>query len=88
VLPVGGIKDKLLAAYRAGIAHVALPMGNEKDLTDLPAEVRAAITFHLLDHVDELFALALIGYDRRGDAPELPVTDDVVPASERPADSV
>ncbi|MCA9544353.1 MAG: AAA family ATPase, partial [Myxococcales bacterium] len=59
VLAVGGIKDKLLAAYRAGIAHVALPKANEKDLMEVPAEVRGAITFHPIEHVDELLALAL-----------------------------
>ncbi len=75
VLPVGGIKDKLLAAYRAGIAHVALPKANEKDLTDVPEEVRHAMSFHMLEHVDELFELALIGFDRQTHFP------DVVPAS-------
>lgn len=60
VLPVGGIKDKVLAAYRAGILHLALPRGNEKDLIELPQEVRDALQYHLLDHVDELLALALL----------------------------
>ena len=63
VLPVGGIKDKLLAAYRAGITNVVLPQGNEKDLADVPDEVRAVMQFHLIDHVDALFARALIGFD-------------------------
>ncbi len=91
VLPVGGIKDKLLAAYRAGIAHVALPKGNEKDLTDVPAEVRAATTFHLLEHVDELFELALIGFHRlEGAAPGAGVDADttLAPSPEPPTDSV
>jgi ATP-dependent Lon protease len=69
VLPVGGIKDKLLAAYRAGIAHVVLPRGNEKDLVDVPEEVRNATTFHLVEHVDEIFERALIGFGRPGSAP-------------------
>jgi len=63
VLPVGGIKDKLLAAYRAGITNVVLPQGNEKDLADVPDEVRAVMQFHLIDHVDALFARALIGFE-------------------------
>lgn len=66
VLAVGGIKDKLLAAYRANIAHVALPRANERDVTEVPEEVRQNMTFHLIDHVDELFELALIGYHRPG----------------------
>ena len=63
VLPVGGIKDKLLAAYRAGIHTVALPRDNEKDLAEVPEEVREATTFHLIEHVDELLELALVGYE-------------------------
>jgi ATP-dependent Lon protease len=63
VLPVGGIKDKLLAAYRAGITNVVLPQGNEKDLADVPDEVRVVMQFHLIDHVDALFARALIGFE-------------------------
>ncbi|MCB9540350.1 MAG: endopeptidase La [Myxococcales bacterium] len=72
VLPVGGIKDKLLAAYRAGIRLVVLPKANEKDLVEVPDEVRDAIEVHLIDHVDALFELALIGYDA---APEPPPPD-------------
>jgi ATP-dependent Lon protease len=60
VLPVGGIKDKVLAAYRAGILHLALPQTNAKDLVELPQEVRDEIQYHLIDHVDDLLALALL----------------------------
>jgi ATP-dependent Lon protease len=63
VLAVGGVKDKVLAAHRAGIMHVALPEPNMKDLTGLPDEVQREMTFHALSHVDELLALALIGYE-------------------------
>ena len=63
VLAVGGVKDKALAAHRAGIAHVALPSSNIKDLEELPEEVREAVTFHPLTHVDELLSLALIGFE-------------------------
>ncbi|MBM4291443.1 MAG: endopeptidase La [Deltaproteobacteria bacterium] len=61
VLAVGGVKDKALAAHRAGIAHVALPAPNLKDLDELPDEVRESVTFHPLTHVDELLSLALVG---------------------------
>ncbi len=54
VLPVGGIREKLLAARRAGIATVLLPKLNQKDLTDLPSEVRDDLTVHLVESLDEI----------------------------------
>ncbi len=59
VLPVGGIKDKVLAAYRAGIREVILPEENEKDLEDIPEDVRSEMQFHLVKGMDEIIALAL-----------------------------
>jgi ATP-dependent Lon protease len=59
VLRVGGIKDKCLAAHRAGVKHVILPKLNEPDLEELPKEIREALTFHLVSRVDEALALAL-----------------------------
>jgi ATP-dependent Lon protease len=59
VLPVGGIKEKALAAYRAGIKRVALPRANLKDLTDIPDEVRQALEFIPLDTVDDALEQAL-----------------------------
>jgi ATP-dependent Lon protease len=59
VLPVGGIKEKVLAAHRAGLRTVILPKRNEKDLDDLPAEVRNQIEFVLVDRVDEVLSSAL-----------------------------
>jgi ATP-dependent Lon protease len=61
VLPVGGIKDKLLAAFRVGIRDVILPDENEKDLEDIPEDVRSAMRFHLVKHMDEVIPLALDG---------------------------
>ena len=61
VLPVGGIKEKLLAAYRAGITTIVLPRENEKDLDDLPEEIRTVLETHLVDDVDEVVRLALEG---------------------------
>jgi ATP-dependent Lon protease len=60
VLPVGGIKDKVLAAYRAGIREVILPDENEKDLEDIPEDVRGQMSFHLVDHMDKVLSLALV----------------------------
>jgi len=59
VLPVGGIKEKLLAAYRAGITTIVLPRENEKDLDDIPEEIRNVLETHLVDDVDEVVRLAL-----------------------------
>ncbi|CCH34281.1 endopeptidase La [Actinosynnema sp. NPDC047251] len=59
VLPIGGVKQKLLAAHRAGITTVLLPQRNEPDLDDVPAEVRDALTVHLVGDVREVLELAL-----------------------------
>jgi len=61
VLPVGGIKDKVLAAYRAGIFEVILPTENDKDLEEIPEDVRNAMQFHLVKGMDEVTAIALEG---------------------------
>ncbi len=75
VLPVGGIKDKLLAAYRAGITEIILPRENEKDLEDLPAEVRDALQIHLVESMDEVLRLAL-----EGELASLPPTGGELPS--------
>jgi len=59
VLPVGGIKEKILGAARAGIETVLLPRRNEKDLQDVPPEVRESIEIRLVDTLDEVLAAAL-----------------------------
>jgi ATP-dependent Lon protease len=61
VLPVGGIKDKVLAAFRAGIGEVILPRENEKDIEEIPAEVRDRMTVHFVESMDEVLRLALEG---------------------------
>ena len=61
VLPVGGIKDKVLAAFRGGITEVILPKENEKDLEEIPVEVREAMEMHLVESMDEVLRLALDG---------------------------
>ncbi len=61
VLPVGGIKDKLLAAFRTEILEIIIPRENEKDLEDIPAEVRSLLTIHLVDSMDEVLTIALDG---------------------------
>jgi ATP-dependent Lon protease len=59
VLPIGGVKEKTLAAQRAGITTVMLPRRNEKDLEDVPAEVREKLRFVLLDRVEDAVGAAL-----------------------------
>ncbi|MEM9554306.1 MAG: endopeptidase La [Acidobacteriota bacterium] len=61
VLPVGGIKDKILAAYRADITEIVIPHENEKDLEDIPAEIRDVLTVHLVESMDEVLTIALDG---------------------------
>ena len=60
VLPIGGLKEKLLAALRGGITTVIIPHENEKDLADIPANVREGLTIVPVRHVDEVLALALV----------------------------
>jgi ATP-dependent Lon protease len=59
VLPIGGLKEKLLAAHRGLIKHVIIPKDNEKDLDDIPANVTSDLTIHPLKTIDEVLALAL-----------------------------
>ncbi len=59
VLPIGGLKEKLLAALRGGITTVLIPAENEKDLAEIPANVREGLTIVPVSHVDEVLALAL-----------------------------
>ncbi len=65
VLPVGGIKEKVLAAHRAGIKRVILPKDNAADLEELPEEVRAAMTFIPVARVDEVLKIAISGFEVR-----------------------
>jgi len=59
VLPIGGVKQKVLAAHRMGLKEVILPKRNEKDLDDVPESVRKAMTFHLASKVDDVLKVAL-----------------------------
>ena len=59
VLPVGGVKEKVLAAYRAGIKTILLPAWNRKDIEDIPANVQKSISFHFINDMMEVIKLAL-----------------------------
>jgi ATP-dependent Lon protease len=60
VLPIGGLKEKVLGAHRAGITTIILPKDNEADLEDIPEEVRNQLTFHCVSTLDEAFVIALM----------------------------
>ena len=59
VLPIGGVKEKLLAAHRSGIRTVVLPRDNEKDLVDLPAEILSELGVKFVERMDEVLTFAL-----------------------------
>jgi ATP-dependent Lon protease len=61
VLPIGGVKEKLLAAHRAGIRTILMPKDNEKDLADIPKNVLDVMDVHLVEHMDEVLRVALDG---------------------------
>lgn len=69
VLPIGGLKEKSLAAHRAGIKKVLLPEANEKDLQEIPESVREDMEFVTVSHMDEVLKHALV---------ELPATAESV----------
>jgi len=59
VLPIGGVKEKVLAAHRAGVKNIILPRDNEKDLADIPKKVLDVLDLHLVDTVEEVLQIAL-----------------------------
>src|SRR5204863_8252618 len=64
VLPIGGVKQKVLAAHRAGLTDIVLPARNGPDLDDVPQAVRDAVRFHLVDDIAEVLGLALEPLDQ------------------------
>jgi ATP-dependent Lon protease len=59
VLPIGGLKQKVLAAHRAGLTEVILPKRNEGDLDDVPEQVREQMTFHIAEDIADVLEVAL-----------------------------
>jgi ATP-dependent Lon protease len=59
VLPIGGLKEKILAALRADIPNVIIPLDNEKDLSEVPPEIKKKLSFYLVDNMDKVLELAL-----------------------------
>jgi len=64
VLPIGGLKEKCLAALRYGFKELIIPADNEKDLVDLPKEIKSHFRFHFVDHVEQVFEIAFTGKKR------------------------
>jgi ATP-dependent Lon protease len=78
VLPIGGLKEKLLAAHRAGVTTILLPKDNEKDLADIPKNILDAMEVHMVETMDEVLRIAL-----EGPLPVLPPTPESdIPRSE------
>ncbi|MGD0948604.1 MAG: endopeptidase La [Candidatus Binatia bacterium] len=78
ILPIGGLKEKVLAAHRGGIKTVLIPRENEKDIKEIPATILRQITIKLVDHMDQVLRQALVldhpeGFLRKPPAPEVPV---------------
>jgi ATP-dependent Lon protease len=60
VLPIGGLKEKLLAAHRHGVNEAIMPADNQKDLPDIPEHIRAAMKLHFVENMDEVLKIALV----------------------------
>ncbi len=86
VLEIGGVKEKVLAAYRAGLREVILPKGNEKDVRDVPQEVRDKMAFTFAATMDEVLHLALLPHadSHPADAMPLNASSGVTTSDERP----
>jgi ATP-dependent Lon protease len=84
VLPVGGVKEKILAAHRAGIKQVLLPVDNRKELSEIPENIRRKVDLILVSHMDEVLELAVVGgkLNKRG------LQGNMIKRDEEPADGL
>jgi len=83
VLEIGGVKEKVLAAYRAGLRQLIMPKSNEKDLRDVPDEVKKAVSFTFVGLMDEVLRIALLPAE--SDTAAAPEPEHAAPAPETPA---
>ncbi|MBI3047236.1 MAG: endopeptidase La [Acidobacteria bacterium] len=83
VLPIGGVKEKVLAAHRAGVTNIVLPRDNEKDLADIPKDVLDSLNVHLVSTMDEVLKIAL-AEPLPVRIPATPVVAEVADAGETP----
>lgn len=89
VLPVGGVKEKMLAAHRAGIKYMLMPEENRRDLSDIPKNVRRKVEVKLVEHMDEVLAMALVEDSQKieGKLPEVIIKQDEATTPEGQQDS-
>ena len=87
VLPIGGLKEKLLAAHRGDIRKVIIPKDNEKDLADVPANVLKNLEIILVDHIDEVLKVALLPREEVPEKEELAGWEEMVPAKDNLVDN-
>ena len=85
VLPVGGIKEKVLAAHRAGIRTIVLPRRNLKDLDDVTPDIREQLSFAPVESMDEVIAVALCDASHRGEALASPTSGSLTRGAVRPS---
>jgi len=69
VLPIGGLKEKVLGAHRAGIKHIIIPKANEGDIEDVPEEVRSVLSFHPVETLSEVLKIALVPAEQAAPEP-------------------
>lgn len=84
VLPIGGVKEKLLAAHRAGITHVLLPTENEKDLEEIPVSVLSKLQVSLVEHMDQVLGYALYPAALAQETPAAYLVPESLPVTEGP----
>jgi ATP-dependent Lon protease len=88
VLPIGGLKEKVLAAHRGGIKHVLIPAENEKDISDVPASILKGVTIEMVEHMDDVLRKALVLEDPDGFLKKSPPIAETFPVPPAPSDIV
>ena len=83
VLPIGGLKEKMMAAHRTGVFEIIFPKDNEKDLADIPENIRGAMKLHPVENMDEVLRIALES-PLVGIEPTAATTNDVLTAAVQP----
>jgi ATP-dependent Lon protease len=82
VLPIGGLKEKALAAHRVGIRHLIVPHENDKDLAEIPEKIRAEMRFTLAETMDDVIRTALLEPQEETPAQSAPTSDQPVAAKQ------
>jgi ATP-dependent Lon protease len=81
VLPIGGLKEKLMAAHRHGILEAIMPRENEKDLPDIPDAIKETMKLHFVDSMDQVLKIALVR-----EIVALPIPPDLSVEAQKPAE--